>query len=110
MKFTNTLLLLTTTAQVVFTAPSEVTTFTFPEGTGVEGTVKVDMGAVNAHIGKYQAEAQVQAQALGLNETISLMAPEKPKAGDCDLCYSICIPLCLFPPACVGCRKRSHHC
>lgn len=105
MKFTNTILLITTTAHTVIAAPSEVTTFTFPEGSGVEGTVEVDMGAVNAQIKHYQTGAQAEAQALGLNETIALMAAGKPKQEDCDLCQSICIPLCIFPPACLGCCK-----
>lgn len=101
MQLTKAITLITTTARAVLAAPPNVTTFTFPEGSGVEGTVKVDLRGINSQIQQYEAEAR----AAGFNETISLMAAGKPKPGECDICLSICIPLCLFPPACIGCRK-----
>lgn len=110
MLFSNTLLLITGAARLALGAPSEVTTFTFPEGSGVEGTVKVDTSRVEARIELFTKAALEGAGVDGISShnasighlVASTVAGDPPTQKECDDCWSVCIPLCLLPPACIG--------
>ena len=102
-------------------------TYTFDKNTGVEGTVEVDLAALEkaAEIEEYGFPAGSVLQGnVTVNHTLAnekidemgvspalgdagkmLFAAEAAEAVDCKTCLGLCVLACIFPPACAGCRK-----
>lgn len=76
-----------------------VASYTFPEGSGVNGTVAIDLALVREKMGELAAAA---ARRNGFNGTVSLMAGKPPSKSECAECHKLCIFLCILPPACIG--------
>lgn len=66
--------------------------YTFPEGSGVEGTVTVDLSRVTngSDVEKLEKE----------NKKLAKELHKVKKQTECDRCWIVCIPTCIFPPVC----------